>query len=58
VRETTALLENRGTAAGRQIEEGEEVVIVKVDGDLAQIAQGGKILGFVEKSKLVKLRVR
>lgn len=58
VRETTALLETRGAAPARQIEEGEEVVIVKVEGDLAQIAQGGKIVGFVEKSKLVKLKVR
>ncbi len=57
LRETTALIENRGTAAGRQIEEGEEVVIVSVEGDLAQIAQDGKVVGYVDKSKLVKLKV-
>ncbi len=56
LRETTVLLENRGTARGRQIEEGEEVVIVNTEGDLAQIAQDGKIVGYVDKSKLVKLK--
>ncbi len=56
LRETTALLESRGAPASRQIEEGEEVVLVKIEGDLAQIAQDGKVLGYVDKSKLLKLR--
>ena len=57
VRETVALADARGTAGGsRQVEEGEEVTVVQVDGELAQIAQNGKILGFVDKSKLVKIK--
>ncbi len=56
VRETTSLLETRGAASARQIEEGEEVVIVSIEGDLAQIAQGGRVVGYVDKSKLVKLK--
>jgi WD40 repeat protein len=57
VRETVVLADARGTAGGsRQVEEGEEVTVVQVDGELAQIAQNGKILGFVDKSKLVKIK--
>ncbi len=54
----TPLMAGRGSAAGRQIEAGEEVVVVKVDGELAQIAQDGKVLGYVDKSKLLKLKAR
>jgi hypothetical protein len=46
----------RGVRSGGQIQDGEEVTVVKVEGGLAQIAQDGKLLGFVDKSKLVKLR--
>ncbi len=56
VRETAALLESRGAAGSRQIEEGEEVVVVKIEGDLAQIAGDGKVLGYVDKTKLLKLK--
>jgi len=58
LRETTALLESRGAPGGRQLEEGEEVVLVKIDGELAQIAQDGKVVGYVDKTKLLKLRAR
>ncbi len=54
----TPLLAGRGSTAERQIEAGEEVVVVKVDGELAQIAQDGKVLGYVDKSKLLKLKAR
>jgi len=56
VRETTALIESRGAAGGRQIEEGEAVVVVKEEDALAQIAQDGKVLGYVDKTKLMKLK--
>ncbi len=58
LRETAALVESRGAPGTRQIEEGEEVAIVSIEGDLAQIAQDGKILGYVDKSKLLKLKAR
>ncbi len=56
VRETAALLDSRGAAGSRQIEEGEEVAVVKIEGDLAQIAQDGKAVGYVDKAKLVKIK--
>ena len=56
VRETTALLESRGAGSSRQIEEGEEVTVIKIEDNLAQIAQEGKLLGYVDKSKLLKLK--
>ncbi len=56
VRETAALVDSRGAAGSRQIEEGEEVAVVKIEGDLAQIAQDGKVLGYVDKAKLVKIK--
>jgi hypothetical protein len=58
VRETAALLDRRGGSPGRQIEEGEEVTLVMEEGELAQIAQDGKLLGFIDKSKLLKLKPR
>ena len=56
VMQQTALLESRGAGSSRQIEVGEQVTLIKIDADLAQIAQGGKLLGYVDKSKLLKLR--
>ncbi|MGA7325351.1 MAG: caspase family protein [Rhodomicrobium sp.] len=52
----TALLESRGAGSNRQIEAGEEVTVIKIEDNLAQIAQGGKLLGYVDKNKLLKLR--
>jgi len=56
--EETPLLAGRGSSAGRQIEAGEEVAVVTIDGELAQIAQDGKVLGYVDKTKLLKLKAR
>ncbi|MGA7326066.1 MAG: caspase family protein [Rhodomicrobium sp.] len=56
LRETTALLKSRGVRSGRQIDEGEEVTVIKIEDNLAQIAQDGKLLGYVDKSKLLKLK--
>jgi len=56
LRENAVLAGSRGEPSGRQIEEGEEVTVVKIAGDLAEIAQDGKILGYVDKSKLLKLK--
>ncbi len=32
------------------------MAVVKIEGDLAQIAQDGKVLGYVDKAKLVKIK--
>ncbi|MGA7324260.1 MAG: hypothetical protein WBX25_07220, partial [Rhodomicrobium sp.] len=52
----TALLESRSAGSNRRIEAGEQVTLIRIEGDLAQIAQGGKLLGYVDKSKLLKLK--
>ncbi len=51
-----ALLESRGATATRQIGVGEQVTVLKSEDNLAQIAQHGKLLGYVDKSKLVELK--
>jgi hypothetical protein len=56
LRENAVLTGSQGELSGRQVEEGEEVTVVKIAGDLAEIAQDGKILGYVDKSKLLKLK--
>ena len=56
LRENAGFAGSRGEPSGRQVEEGEEVTVVNIAGDLAEIAQDGKILGYVEKSKLLKLK--
>jgi hypothetical protein len=48
----------RGPNAQGKIEQGELVAVVKEEGGLAQIAQGGKLLGYVDKTKLLKLRTQ
>ncbi|MGA7326086.1 MAG: caspase family protein [Rhodomicrobium sp.] len=52
----TALFASRGAAPSRQIGVGEQVTVLKSEDNLAQIAQHGKLLGYVDKSKLVELK--
>ena len=56
VRETTALLGSGGSRASGQIEEGVEVTVLKTEDGLAEVAQDGKLLGYVDTSKLLKLK--
>jgi hypothetical protein len=46
----------RGAPIKRKLEQGEQVSVVKIDGGLAQVAQGGVALGYVDASKLLKLK--
>lgn len=57
VRERTALFESRGSVASREIEEGEVVSVIKFEDGSAQIAQRGRWLGYIDRTKLIKLRV-
>ena len=54
VRETAALLDRSGAPAVGEIKEGEWVAVVRTDGDLVQISQDGKVLGYLNKAKLLK----
>ncbi|MGA7324644.1 MAG: caspase family protein [Rhodomicrobium sp.] len=55
VMQETPLLANRGATATRQMKPGEQVTVLKFENDLAQIAEDGKLLGFVDKAKLLRL---
>jgi chromosome partitioning protein len=57
VRERTALFESRCSVASREIEEGEVVSVIKFEDGSAQIAQRGRWLGYIDRTKLIKLRV-
>ncbi|MGA7328514.1 MAG: hypothetical protein WBX25_29500 [Rhodomicrobium sp.] len=46
----------RGAKTAKRIEGGELVTVLNVKGNLAEIAQNGKALGFVENAKLLKLK--
>ena len=52
----TALLESRGAEATVKSRQAKQVTVIKIEDDLAQIAQDGKLLGYVDKSKLLKLK--
>ncbi|MGA7324741.1 MAG: caspase family protein [Rhodomicrobium sp.] len=55
VMQETALFASRGTAPSRQMRPGEQVTVIKTDDNFAQIAENGKLLGYVDKTKLLKL---
>ncbi len=57
VRAATDLFETAGRGPqAKRIEEGELVAVVKIEGEFAQIAQNGAVLGYVDQGKLLKLR--
>jgi hypothetical protein len=47
---------SRGTPVKRQIEPGEQVAVVKEEGAFAQIAKNGVVLGYIDRTKLLKLK--
>jgi WD40 repeat protein len=46
----------RGTGSVGSLDQGVEVSVVKTEGGWAQVAQNGKLLGFVEMNRLLKLK--
>jgi WD40 repeat protein len=46
----------RGAGRERQLDEGESVTLVTTKEGWAQVAQGGKIIGFVQQDRLLKLK--
>ena len=43
-------------AAKRQIEDGEHVAVMKIEDGFAKIAQDGALLGYIDQTKLFKLK--
>ncbi len=46
---------NRGTPAKRQLQRGDLVTVIRVEGGWAQVAQNGQAIGYVEESALLPL---